>query len=123
MKRILLASPRRNDLQRFVETLQGSAAVEMTVAHSGEDALAVVHRKSPDLVVVDDDMGDMTGLVLVRRLIEADAFIQTALMSDLAENEYHHRSEGLGVWMRLPILPGEKDAQKLLAALHDSALG
>jgi CheY-like chemotaxis protein len=117
MKRVLLASPRRSDLESFVQALRASAAVEVFFAEDGAEALVAVPHRRPDLVVVDDNMGDMPGLKLVRQLVEVDAFIQTALMSDLSDAEYHHRSEGLGIWKRLPIRPGKIEAHALVAAL------
>lgn len=121
MTRILLASPRRDDLRAFADALAASASADIAFAATGAEALGEVSRQRPDLVVVDDRLDDMSGLDLIRKILAVDAFVQTAAMSDLTDGEFHHRSEGLGIWKRLPILPGPAEAAALLSGLDGGA--
>jgi diguanylate cyclase (GGDEF)-like protein len=67
-KNVILVVDDDPDIARFVEvnlTLQG---FEVMVAHDGEEALAVIAERQPDLVVVDLMMPKVDGLELTRRL-------------------------------------------------------
>jgi hypothetical protein len=68
--------------------------------------------------VVDESLGDMTGLELVHRLVAVNPVINCALVSPLAEAAYHEASEGLGILMRLPLQPGVSDGQRLMTHLN-----
>jgi hypothetical protein len=46
-----------------------------------------------------------------------NAMVNTAVISPLAEADFHEVSEGLGVLGRLPEEPGESDAYDLLGKL------
>jgi DNA-binding response OmpR family regulator len=116
--RIVLASGRQEQLAPFADALGAASGVELLRLPSGREALDAVQPRSVQLAVVDEVLPDMAGLELVRRLMAVDAFIQTAFLSDLGEEAFHHRSEGLGILMQLPIQPGAGDAERLLQALE-----
>jgi hypothetical protein len=46
-----------------------------------------------------------------------NAMVNTAVVSPLADEEFHEVSEGLGILSRLPKEPGESDAAELLCKL------
>jgi hypothetical protein len=72
---------------------------------------------SLDLIVLDEDLGDMTGLDFVSRLLKVNPMINSALASSLSSEEFHEASEGMGIMIQLPINPAKKDAEELLAKL------
>jgi hypothetical protein len=55
---------------------------------------------------------------LVREIISANAMVNTAVVSALSEEDFHDKSEGLGVLCRLPIVPGCNDSEALLQKLR-----
>lgn len=116
--KILIISERQERLSDFAHALQEDRDVELLAATKVEDAINMAEYHAPALIVVDEQVGDRSGLDLVRRLIEVNAFVNAAVFSSLTEEEFHRRSEGLGILARLPIQPGNKDALKLLDLLR-----
>jgi CheY-like chemotaxis protein len=86
-------------------------------ATSGHQALAMLARHQVDLVVVDETVGDMTGLDFVKRLVSVNPMINCAVVSSLSEEDFHEASEGLGILMPLPPRPGRADGQRLMTHL------
>jgi predicted Fe-Mo cluster-binding NifX family protein len=101
-------------MQAEIEDRHGSVAW----ATSGRGALETVQEKPTDLIVVDEDLGDMSGLTFVERLVAVNPMINCALVSSLSEKEYHEASEGLGVLMQLPTGPVRSDAKRLMDHLN-----
>lgn len=65
---VILVVDDDKDIARFVEVNLQLHGYEVVVAHDGEQALAVVQERKPDLAVVDVRMPRMDGLELTRRL-------------------------------------------------------
>ena len=101
-------------LQAEIEARNGSVAR----AASGNQALETLRKTPADLVVVDEDLGDMPGLTFVERLVAVNPMINCALVSSLSEKAYHEASEGLGILMQLPTEPDRGDAERLMAHLN-----
>ena len=115
---ILLISERQEKLSGFTEALQKDSAVDLLAATTVEDAIHLVDYHAPALIIVDEQVEGFAGLDLVRRLIEVNAFANTAVLSALNEKDFHRCSEGLGILTRLPIQPEKKDALRLLDLLQ-----
>jgi hypothetical protein len=47
-------------------------------------------------------------------LLSVDAFVHTAVLSDLDDTAFHDQSEGLGILCKLPILPGRQETRDLI---------
>jgi CheY-like chemotaxis protein len=92
--------------------------VELLTTESGEKALAMVSESAVDLVVTDEELGDMTGLEFARRLISLNPMINCATVSGLEPERFHEVSEGLGLMDQLPTRPGKEDAERLLRNLR-----
>ena len=73
---------------------------------------------TPQLAVIDHQLPDMPELQLVKELLAVNAMIDTAVVSSLSQEEFHHLSEGLGVLVKLPPLPGAKESLKLAKVLN-----
>ncbi len=95
-----------------------SAGFNLARAESGDAALAAVDRVAPDLVIIDDQLRDIPARDLVKRIVQANAFVNTAVVSGMPSDDFHEAFEGLGVLIQLPPRPGLTQAQGLLAALR-----
>jgi CheY-like chemotaxis protein len=115
---ILLITSRPAHQKEFVQALDQHEKITVITAESIQEAVLAVEKQPPILVVTDDQVCGLTGLDIVRRLIEVNAFIQTAVISELDDHEFHNRSEGLGILSKLPLIPGEGDALKLIKRLE-----
>lgn len=119
MLQIILTTNRPETLQVFSETLSADPEVHVKSVASGTEALKAVRTFSPHLVIIDSYLPDIEPQPLVRKLLEVNAMVNTALVSPLTEEEFHEASEGLGVLGRLPMEPGANDAIALLQKLRN----
>ncbi len=69
------------DVQYSFRRIFDSPELALTTASSGEEALEVVPRLKPDLVVMDIRMGGMNGLETLRRLRQIDAKVPVIMMT------------------------------------------
>ena len=88
-------------------------------AESGGNGLSMIAEDNFDLVVADENLGDMTGLEFIRALVSKRPMINCAAVSSLAAEDFHEVSEGLGILMQLPVRPGEEQAEMLLGQLKN----
>ena len=119
MIRLLLATPYRKSLFELASVMEKYDDVELTWTDSGQKALDKLSEISVDLVVIDKDLGDMTGLEFAEKLLRVNPMINSAVLSSLPSHEFHEASEGLGVFAQLPLRPAKKDAEKLLKGLRN----
>jgi len=91
--------------------------VQTAWAESGSYALSMIAERDFDLVVTDDNLGDMTGLEFIKTLVALKPMVNCAAVSSLLPDEFHEASEGLGVLMQLPVNPGGEYAEDLLEHL------
>jgi DNA-binding NarL/FixJ family response regulator len=117
MLKILLVSRNNSSLSGLSSALAARTDIELATSASGQKALETLSQKAFDLVVADEDLGDMTALDLSRRLLKINPMINCAVVSSLSEEEFHEVSEGLGIMAKLPKQPGAKDANELIENL------
>jgi len=120
MYKVVIATSRKDDFGEFGKALETAEKdISLQWVRSGSDALAVASETPPDLLVVDETLGNMEGLTLIRELLGVNAMINTALVSPLSSSEFHEATEGLGILSNLPIVPGKADAQAILTRLAE----
>ena len=97
-------------------------ATKVSWYESGGAALSSAASTSQDLVVVDEEMADMSAPTFLRQLLAVDANINTAVASSKTLVDFHQTFEGLGVLMQLPPVPDRQSAEKLIARFTDLGL-
>jgi hypothetical protein len=112
MTPVIIASSAPDRLKPFVAALETTAGVSVKAAGTAEAALACAKTESPVLMVFDEDI-DQPVFSLVKDIMSVNALINTAVISDQPEDEFHETSEGLGILMQLPRTPAAKDAAAL----------
>lgn len=117
MLKLLFVSRDNKMFQDMIAVLKGYEDIDLELLDSGENALAKIPGKTVDLVVADEDLCDMTGLELVRRILKINFMINSAVVSGLSPDEFHEASEGLGIMSHLPRQPGKEDAELLIKTL------
>ena len=108
------------DFSRFaalVSRLRREQVVQLMPVATGAAGLKQLKGKPLDLVIVDEQLDDMSGIEFVKQLVTINPLANTTIVSSLAAEEFHEVTEGLGVLMQLPPHPGEKDAEALLTVL------
>ncbi|HSY07144.1 MAG TPA: response regulator transcription factor [Steroidobacteraceae bacterium] len=79
----------RDGLRRLLLTLPN---VEIFEAANGRDALSLVQRQSPDLVLLDLQLPGIGGIELLRRLVGASPHVRVLVFSMHAEKMYAARA-------------------------------
>ena len=118
MLRLVLATTRLKALQAFAAALSSDPEVRLQQVASGAAALEAARSSNPDLVIIDADLPDTPSLDLVQKLLLVNAMVNTAVVSPLADAEFHEASEGLGILGSLPLEPGRSEAIDLLLKLR-----
>ncbi len=118
MNKLLMVTPDKAHFNEFALVLAQNDDVEVSWAETGQRALDMVSGMSFDLVVVDEKLGDMTGIEFIETLVSVNPMINCAAVSPLSSDEFHEVSEGLGILAQLPVLPGAKDAEDVLKRLN-----
>jgi len=108
------------DFSRFsvlVDRLRREQDVELIPVSTGKAALAQLKDKRLDVVIVDEQLDDMSGIDFVKAFVAINPLANTAIVGSRSEEDFHEVTEGLGVLMQLPLHPGVADAEALLAVL------
>lgn len=116
MLNILLVSQDESFMSALKAGLEENDA-QTAWAESGHYALSRIAERDFDLVVTNENLGDMTGLEFVKMVIAQKPMVNCAAVSSLLPDDFHEVSEGLGVLMQLPVNPGYEYAEKLLERL------
>jgi CheY-like chemotaxis protein len=114
--KILLVSKDKASMSAFKAGLEKNK-VQTAWAQSGGNALGKIAEEFFDLVVTDENLGDMTGLEFIEKVISKKPMVNCAAVSSLLPADFHEASEGLGILMQLPLRPGQEQAEKLLGQL------
>ena len=118
MLKLLLVSNNIDSFAEFGSPLKEDDKNEVLYAESGETALKIIKDNAIDLVITDEEIGDMSGLDFAKRLISFSPMTNCAAVSSLSEKDFHEASEGLGLMNHLPANPGRSDAEILLNTLR-----
>jgi len=116
MIRIMLAGRDHSSLTALRTGLTKSD-IHIARAVSGDTGLSMLAESNFDLVITDENLGDMTGLEFIRAIVSKRPMVNCAAVSSLTSEEFHEASEGLGILMQLPVEPGRKHADMLLEQL------
>lgn len=117
MIKILLVSSRPDNFKALEKALQAYPDVEPARAETAEAALKMADGDRFHLAVLDSAISDADPQKLAADFIAVNAMMNTAMVSGLSDDEFHEKTEGLGILMRLPEKPGPPEARKLLEAL------
>ncbi len=116
--RILIVATKPTDLADFTAFLLKSAGIEVYRSVSGEEALKVIGRETINTVVVGEMPADGAALSFVRQVTKLQPLINCAMVSSLAPEDFHEATEGLGIFMQLPVAAGAKEAELMLQMLE-----
>ena len=119
MIKLLIVTPDKETFHNFTSAIIKNDVVELTWAATGQEALEAISGNPVDLVIVNENIGDMTGIEFMKNLLAINPMINCAAVSPLPPEEFHEASEGLGVLAQLPVHPGEFEAEDLLKRLKN----
>ena len=117
MVRIMLISQDSASLKGLESGLGKMNGVELVFVTSKNEVLEKVEKNTIDVVVTDAELADEEPLALVTEIMQKRPLINCAMVNSLPPEDFHEYTEGLGVFMQLPLSPGEKEAEKMLEIL------
>jgi YesN/AraC family two-component response regulator len=87
-------------------------------ASSGKEAWDILGKSKVDVVVTDEKLADGDSLPFIKDLTKRQPLINCAMVSSLSSEDFHEATEGLGVFMQLPVDPGAEEAVKMMELLE-----
>lgn len=117
MFNILVVSKESASLADFTAELMNTQDVHVDRATSGEEAFGLVVAGRAEVIVAGEFLVDSPALDFVKRLMKEYPLINCAMVSSLSHEEFHEVTEGLGLFMQLPVDPGVDEAKKMLGLL------
>jgi DNA-binding NtrC family response regulator len=117
MVRIMLISKDSASLKGLESGLGKMNGVELVFVTSKNEVLERVDKNTIDVVVTDAELADEEPLALVTEIMQKRPLINCAMVNSLPPEDFHEYTEGLGVFMQLPLNPGEKEAEQMLEIL------
>lgn len=118
MVRMMVAGRDSESLKDLRSGLQKRDDIELIQVCSKKEALERIEKNTIDVVVTDAELIDEEPLSLVTELMQKQPLINCAMVSSLSPEEFHESTEGLGVFMQLPLNPGEKEVERMLEILE-----
>ena len=97
MSRLLLIDDEA-DVQYSFQRIFDSPEVELTTASSGEEALRLIPKLKPDLVILDRRMGGIDGLETLRRIRQMDSKLLVILMTAYSTTQTAIEAMKLGAY-------------------------
>ncbi len=117
--KLLLVSRDKDSFSGLASALKKHDDIVLSWAESGGKAMDKISHFPVDLVIMDETLGDMSGLDLALKLLSINPMVNCAAISLLSHEDFHEASEGLGLLAQLPAQPGEKEAEELLRQLRE----
>lgn len=109
----------------FAAELSRNEGIKVSSASSGLQAWDFLGGNKVDVVVADEELADGTGLSFVHELTKRRPLINCAMVSTLEPKKFHEVTEGLGIFIQLPVSPATEEAVKMLQLLKsiDALMG
>ncbi len=117
MSKILLVSKGSASLADLADELIKRKEFDVMQVKSGEEALSLVRENRADVVIAAEVLSDGLALPFVQDLMRKHPLINCAMISSLPPEDFHELTEGLGLFMQLPINPGAEEADKMVQFL------
>lgn len=92
--------------------------IAVTSCTTSAGVRSLLQTNSYAAVVVDAVLEDGDGLAFLQQFAKEYPLINCAFVSDLDPGEFHEVTEGLGLFMQLPPVPGKKEAKQMVEILE-----
>jgi DNA-binding response OmpR family regulator len=87
-------------------------------ADTAEKTLSAISGQKFDLVILNENQPDMSAKKLLEKIMMINAMINCMILSNLPEKVFHDTYEGMGVLMKLPLVPGREDLKRAVDYLN-----
>ncbi len=114
---IILAGPEETVFSSITSLLETPMA-RVCFADSGEQVLLNFDHEETTLLIIDDDLQDMSARRLIETVIMKNPMIHCVVISALNRDDFHDRYEGLGVLMQFSKTPSKDDVKALMEQIE-----
>jgi len=85
------------DVREFAKNFFQRRKIEVAVSSSGEEALEMLVKEKPDLVLLDVRLGGMDGIEVLSKMREMQDNTQVIMVTGVNEKETSDKAKELGV--------------------------
>lgn len=85
------------DVREFSRSFFRKRGIDVLVASAGREALDIICQESPDLVLLDIRMPDMTGIEVLEELKLRGIVVNVIIVSGMADESIANQALALGV--------------------------
>lgn len=85
------------DIREFAQNFFKKRQIEVFTSGSGADALEIIDTKTPDLVLLDVRMEEMTGIEVLRKVRERNNNVKVVMVTGVEDEETVAEANSLGV--------------------------
>ena len=116
----LLIVDDESDIREFARNLFKKRKIDVLVSSGGRQALEVIARENPDLVLLDVRMEEMTGIATLRELRKTNSTLQVIMVSGVEDEDIVNEAKALGIagYIHKPFIL--EDLEKIVLAQLNS---
>ena len=93
----LLIVDDESDIREFARNFFKKRKIEVFVSSGGRQALDLISKETPDLVLLDVRMEEMTGIEVLRELRKTKPTLKVIMVSGVEDEEVIKEAKALGV--------------------------
>ena len=93
----LLIVDDESDIREFARNFFKKRQIEVSIASGGRQALDLVAKENPDLILLDVRMEEMTGIEVLRELRKNNPSVKVIMVSGVEDPETINEANALGV--------------------------
>jgi len=93
----LLIVDDESDIREFARNFFKKRNIEVSVASGGRQALDLIVKENPNLILLDIRMEEMTGIEVLRELRKSNRSIKVIMVSGVEDEETIKEANALGV--------------------------
>ena len=93
----LLIVDDESDIREFARNFFKKRKIEVLVASGGRQALDLIAKENPDLILLDIRMEEITGIEVLRELRKTNPSIKVIMVSGVEDEETVKEANALGV--------------------------
>ena len=85
------------DVREFAKSFFKRRMIDVTVAASGEEAIVLLEKESPDLIILDIRLEGMDGIEVLKKMREMGNKTDVVMVSGVDDKEIVEKAKDLGV--------------------------
>ena len=85
------------DVREFAKSFFKRRKIDVTVAASGEEAIVLLEKESPDLIILDIRLEGMDGIEVLKKMREMGNKTDVVMVSGVDDKEIVEKAKDLGV--------------------------